>query len=391
VLSVIFGLVLASNAPEFRADRFSLGQRLRRVEAAWVRATPAHKAKALPEIEQAVLRFFGGGLADACRRLDAASLALGEPSAPFDLRLSPLFGPSDAPVEVVLEWTYPAEGEARVIVQGREHLVEPGRPFRVALAKPRIQGQRINESVRWEWSGKRGAWLLKAGRGDRLVELARQSGPLSEIVRDGLQADARLETDLLGSGLFEGDPRSLLVLRDGVPIRARLADRPSKTPVALVFLHGAGGSEHMVFEALGAGMMAKKALARGWSVFAPRLGGKSVEAAISLARSRLGEETRIVLAGHSAGGAAIARALASGIRPKAVALFAPAAPPPRDLAKVPVFVAVGKREMAGLRTMAVRWAEVPGVEVREEPLAEHLMVVAEAAESALRFLERHLR
>lgn len=391
VLSVIVGLALTSGAPEFRADRFSLGQRLRRVEAAWLRATPARKEAALPEIEQAVLRFFGGGLGEACRRLDSAASALGVASAPFDLRASPPFGPGDSLVQVILEWTYPAEGEARIWVQGREYSVEPGRTLEVALTKPVIRKDQVSQPVRWAWSGKRQTWTVRASRGNQVAELARQAGPLGEIVRAGFLSDARLETDLLDSGLLQGDPRSLLVSHEGVPIRAKLSEKPSKTPVALVFVHGAGGSEHMVFEALGAGVLARKALERGWSVFAPRLGGKSVEAAISLARSRLGGETRIVLAGHSAGGAAISRALASGVRPKAVALFAPAAPAPKELGGVPVFVAVGKREMAGLRTMAARWAEVPGVEFREEPLAEHLMVVAEAAEHALRFLERHLR
>lgn len=391
VLSVIVGLALTSGAPEFRADRFSLGQRLRRVEAAWLRATPGRKEAALPEIEQAVLRFFGGGLGEACRRLDAAASALGVPSAPFDLRTSPPFGPADSPVEVVLEWTYLAEGEAQVQIEGKTHRVEPGRPLRVALSKLTPRNERVSASVRWEWNGRRGNWPVRAVRGPRVVERAQVDGPLGEIVRVGLGADARPETDLVDSGLLQDEAKSLLVLHEGVPIRARHAKSPSKAPVALVFVHGAGGSEHMVFEALGAGVLARKALKRGWSVFAPRLGARSVEAAISFARSHLGGETRIVLAGHSAGGGAIARALASGVRPKAVALFAPAAPAPRDLGGVPVFVAVGKREMAGLRTMAARWGEVPGVEFREEPLAEHLMVVAEAAEPALRFLERHLR
>ncbi len=90
--------------------------------------------------------------------------------------------------------------------------------------------------------------------------------------------------------------------------------------------------------------------------------------------------------GHSMGGGL---ALGSGaLKPTALALFAPAAGSiPEDLASTPVFLGVGKQEMAMLATSAQRLR--PKVtEFREYSPCEHLMIVADGLPDAYRFFEK---
>lgn len=102
-----------------------------------------------------------------------------------------------------------------------------------------------------------------------------------------------------------------------VPCRFLDAARKGQPPPPLIVaLHGAGGSEHMVFDGFGAGAFISEARRLGWSVLAPRVElGKAVDVSAVVTAVRKAyrfDERRVALVGHSMGAALAIATVESG-------------------------------------------------------------------------------
>ncbi len=135
-------------------------------------------------------------------------------------------------------------------------------------------------------------------------------------------------------------------------------------------------------ESYGGGKFVDQAVKDGWLVLSPRATGPAVKDCLEWLKSREIEVKKLVIAGHSMGGALALTAANSGVKPDALLLFAPAGgklPP-----GVPTFVAVGASEMAMLKG-SVEKLGASATMFKTYENAEHLMVVAEAWPDAWAF------
>jgi predicted esterase len=191
------------------------------------------------------------------------------------------------------------------------------------------------------------------------------------------------------------DPAKSLPARFFAPPRAEAGEEPARPLV--IALHGMGGSEHIFFEASGAGRIVELARARGWLLVAPKVIGASdfVERVIDAVEElRPVDRQRVFLVGHSMGASRACGAVQrSPQRYRAVALFGGAGrlKDPAAAREVAFWVGVGTKDFA--RGGAVSFAKAlekaqhPRVVLREMPGVEHYTVMQLGLDEAFAFFD----
>ncbi len=391
------------------AGRYEMGVRLIQLDQAWLKNQDVTKrAEAVNEISGAVTDFFQGRTTEVCRRLDRATQILGgRPVGPVSIRPSQPVKDPGQPVEVLITWTYTADPLSIEI--GKEKLsLSVGESRGLQIPSEKWEGQSSAKVLRWTAGGASGQIQVSelADFRSRIGKLEADKDPMVQGLVRGIQEAAKPgyeislplsqmleQTEGLASGkLKRADIREVhAAVYDGVPLRARLPRRTAdKKPPVVIALHGAGGSENMFFDSLGAGLAPRLAEERGWIFVSPRSLRNAVSASLTWLKTVVGVDPGpVMVMGHSMGGGLALQA--GSINPAAVALFAPAAGAlPADLKATPVFLSVGAQEMSLLKRQSDQLSKQlpPKSESKVYPRCEHLMIVAEALPDAFRFFDR---
>lgn len=390
--------------PSYSATRFDLGERLKQFDAVWLVTKDSSKREAaVKEVSSAVTSFFSGRFSAACQALDRGTEALQgsrDPSRAITLRVLPAVVEPGAKAALEATWAYDGGSPLEVAIGGKTARLNPGEKGSLEFEVGASEGMQTFEAR--IGATKRTVLVSVVQDFDKRLNALesakdRVARDLAAGLRDsrtgGETTIAVAEVLALGEAIERGkierkDIREVRYARQGSTVlRAAFPEKLAEPTTVVIALHGAGGSENLFFEGYGGGLAAKEATRRGWVFISPR--ATSAAAADSLAWLREVwklDPKRIFVLGHSMGGGL---ALGSGaLKPTALALFAPAAGTiPDGLATTPIFLAVGKQEMAMLATTAQRLR--PKVaEFREYSPCEHLMIVADALPDAYRFFER---
>lgn len=389
--------------------RWSMGVRLKRMDAAFMKPENAgRRAAAVPLVNSAVLAFFGGQTERASRALDEATAAIEgrawRPGDALDVYVTPRIAEPGTKGLAILRFAYPVTEGAQIVVRvdGAQETVTLGGETREW--RKEIQGSIEVAFGDWTW---RESVLMERG----LEATLAGTNPELAGMRWLVQNQMTLETEpdwgaMLGrarqiraaEGVVDA-PKEIpmevpLAIYEGTMLRmVRGATLPER-PTVVVALHGAGGSENLFFEGYGAGVCARLAKERNWIFVAPRVTAGAYANALAWLRSAYGiEPGRVFVMGHSAGGAAALQTGAAGRTPDGLVLFAPAGRTvPENLKGVPTFLAVGQQELGMLRQGALTMEEANrgrrDFEFFDVPNCEHLLVVGLAAERAYSFLDR---
>lgn len=318
------------------ADRYELGQRLRRFELAWQDADETSRQRSVTAMESAVNSFFRFQLGQAGGQLDQAYLAVLSADTPSPVHrwalsqrweLEPLVADATCAVmRLQLTDFYPANGgppgDGRInvrIVDADERTVaeiwlsvddvRQGYQWEtgpLAAGDLRVVATLVDDQQSYGFAGRMisrvahwDARLESVGDGIAAVEetASRTGSATLKQLRDLLDALRRgvvQETDYPAAALLEFCER--LVLAEGqservlgaqrpaecwvtlsngrqtLPVRLRVPQEADEPVPVLIALHGAGGSENMFFETYGAGRLVQLGSDRGWLVVAPRQG-----------------------------------------------------------------------------------------------------------------------
>jgi len=409
-----------------RATRYEMGERLKRLDVAWLATSDsARRARAVPHISSAVTGFFSTQYAPACRSLDLAAAALEGrtilPEDAIDVRFDPPYVEPGDFARLRITWAYrptPAD-PVTVRVAGKQVRVAVGEgaTLEVDLSLPFPDVGREQEvsvlvpiSV---GSLTASAYVSKVKQFEGRVKLLEEAkNPISrdlastlrQVIEGRAEQDSPVLETLFAAEELENEEVQLdeltklaLVRHQGASFSVVFPQEIPDRPVVMIAMHGAGGSENLFLEGYGRGRAALASLQRGWIFVSPRTSAASGAAALNWLREVRKIEPQVVLAmGHSMGAGIALQSSNWTPRPSAIALFAPAAAQiPEALAGTPIFLAVGKDELAPLLTMARRLGDDlkarPKSQFREYAACEHLMIVAEATADAYRFFDGVLR
>lgn len=389
-------------------ERYELGRRLQRFEAAWEKqpdaAARTRAAKRLPDL---TAMFFSLRFGEAGRTLDRARWALGGPEEPpaavqWLESLYPMpdkfLLTSEKTLTVTVKPFYPVKGDppptATVTVQLDAEKPVPvplGKfPVKLTLAVSGVQGtvrlkfvaaldgKPVAESTqvvavvpdlamqldRFRTFAKQTPPTLETAtvrdRVDLLTELADGTVPETNLPAYALVSEG---TRILDSPTYFGPSRpgqfwlSVPVGKKTLPVRLFVPKGlDAKSPVPLVVaLHGAGGSENLFFDGYGAGHIVKACEKRGWLLVAPRSGisfgsGPPVKDLLDkLAERYPVDRAKVFLVGHSMGSVQTV-----ALCQEHPGLFAAAAAlggggrvkDTTPFAKLPFFVGVGDKDFA---------------------------------------------
>ncbi|MBP3960667.1 hypothetical protein J8F10_36040 [Gemmata sp. G18] len=337
--SVAVTLLLASTsaaeppkAAEVLAQRYELGQRLKRFEQEWERhENPAARKRALAHIQKLTEQFFAFRFGDAGHALDLAGFALTSDEGPSATRqwawslyavpelrvvdgkaqeltvtIHQLYVPKgDVPKspEVQLWFTdkqittikpdkfphtlkvpLPPLGEFAGLDRKLYFMVESGREIRrtaIGISQIADLDARLAALKKAVASWDAVDTIEKATARDRaelLTELVGGTVPETDLPAADLLKNA--ETMLDGKPFFTAAKSGQFWLsvptdaKKSVPTRIfvpRGLD-PKKPAPVVVALHGAGGSENLFFEGYGAGQIVTECRKRGWVLVATRSG-----------------------------------------------------------------------------------------------------------------------
>ncbi len=403
-------ILLAAQQPVFRADRTDLAERLIRFERAWAETGDTEvKRKAVPLFSQAVVGFLGGDPGGSCRAIDRAVAVLQgldpDPMDAVSLRVAPgVLNPGE-PLRWELRWSYdPGPLEPIDVRVGDDtHTLARGAVLRGLIPSPEDTTLLTVDAGGRTWSvevpvvpgveglAKRAA-ASEHPEAKGFAELYAKRDT-AEVQPDWPALADRVER-LLRDPASPPGPDVALARWGSTWLRAWLPPRAPGTLVVAV--HGAGGSENLFFDGYGGGRASTLAAQRGWAFVAPRAGAGAgaVQDAIGYYGNVFGEAPgRVVLMGHSMGGAVVLNAVRAGVKPAALVLFAPAAAAwPAEAKEVPAFLAVGAQELAMLARSAtsLRQARPDATFLQPDP-CEHYLVVGEAADAAYRWLDETLK
>lgn len=417
----LVAFLLAQTTPS--ASRFDAGERLKVMEVAWMsESKPAKRQEAIKKLTDSIGAFFSGQYSVACKNLDSATAILQDrksvPEDAVSVRFEKPLISTDGKAVLRCYWSYKPENQSEVEIEAGKSKgrLKPGETLDIEIDVEDLKSSQDSGdefgmlvAVKVGSLTKTATISVVKNPEDRIKKLTESKdsvvkglGEFAAMASNGgVETDPLLIDDIfLAEGLEDGsrkleDVHELPYIKhDGFVMRAAFPEKMSKDPTVVIAYHGAGGSENMMFEAYGRGLVVSEALKRGWIVMAPRAASGAGQACLDWLKTvRKIEPTNVLVLGHSMGGG-LSLASAS-LNPKAIALFAPAASQiPPALAETPMFLAVGKNEMTMLTSLADRLKEkFKDKENRESkiyPDCEHLMIVAEAGKDAFKFFDRVL-
>lgn len=383
----------------YTPGRYDMGVRLQVVDQAWMGASPQEKKAAVPALTRAVGGFFGGNPGEVCRQLDEARAILKgvkpDPVWAYTYRPTKPIFTFDEPITLRADLAYvPTTG-----VPPLPPAPDWG-PFRenaVYSTQTRTipSGHRLHVTVARDWANTRKeleAMQDPTAKGivAQLTKFLENPDSASHPVNVAAWAGPASAIDGLGLASVAAIP---FVQHKGTTFRVEFPPKDIKPVGVMIALHGAGGERDMFFESYGAGIWAKQALKQGYVFISPATSPAAPAAALDWLKTvRKFSPDRVVLVGHSMGGAAaLGAAQTLDPKPDALILLAPAAGTfPAALKDVPTLLCVGEFELGMLKASAERMrtavTETPQGRFDVIPNAEHLMVVADAALPAMAWL-----
>lgn len=413
---MLIALVSLLSAPEIVATRFELGERMKGMEAAWVRTSDLERRRmAVGEMSRAVTGFFSGRYGDACAAMDRARAGLEgramRVSDAVNARFVPGVAGLERPVKLQLSWAYLPQGATPVVIQvGRDRFslaVGETRTVDVSAALP-AGDKSMRSTVLIGEDSRPLRYDVIYRLAERITQLKGSQNPVARDLGGFIERESngRGETtfplaELIRSAEdLDRGKRSIKSMRE-IPFathknsvfRVAFPAKLSAEPTVVIGLHGAGGSENLFFEGYGGGAAVREATRRGWIFVAPRSSARACTEALDWLREVADvRPSRVFVMGHSMGGGV---ALGTGSltpKPAALALFAPAARSvPANLNGVPMFLAVGAQEMAmlagGIQSIRKSREGTQGFVFRTYDPCEHLLVVAEGLKDAYRFFD----
>lgn len=422
-------LLIALAQESATVGRYEMGERLKLLDVAWTQTPDRIKrTAAVQAVSSAVTNFFLGKYGPVCASLDKARAALeGRVPAIGDavqLRFASATVEPQSTATLIVDWAYvPEDARAVKVAKGATTIeVQPGerKTLSVRTASLNPEGSKTSEfgvlvPVLVEGSPRNVYLSVVRNAGERIAKLAQSSHPVAKALGQYLSRPSDFESEVsvidylfMGEGLQEGRIRledldhvpiakqGNTVLRAAIP-KAFKGKRGDEV-VAVVGLHGAGGSENLFFEGYGRGLAVREAMKRNWVFVAPRTGASAVQDSVDWIEKERGLKIRkLFVMGHSMGGG-VAFSSAGKVQPKpsALALFAPASgSASKSSLALPLFLAVGDKEMGMLKataqSLAREFSERDNFEFFEASPSDHLMIVADALPKAFAFLDRHAR
>ena len=328
---VLIGCVAGRDAGA-QAERYELGQRLKRFEQAWETADEAGRARALAVVKPVSRQFLTFQLTAAGKTLDDARFALRPDPVTDEERwaaavavrpLGRLIDAAAKSLKVEVSYFYPPSvklqekatvtghftltdapaGLATADLTGRTVVLDVPLPPTANKVDERLLGIRLVVGART--IGQRSIPIYRVADLDgRLAALRKAVAPKIETIEQATLADRtelfdaavrreEFESDMPFLELFPeaetlaglgarpwftperfGGRRLTVPTADGKRTACRLYVPPNldaKRPVPVVVaLHGAGGSENLFFEGYGAGCVVKECSKRGWLMVSPR-------------------------------------------------------------------------------------------------------------------------
>lgn len=402
------------------ASRFDLGVRLKSLEAAWMDSTPEAKHRAVAPITSSVMSFFSGSFSAACQNLDQARALLTGQSLTAGKALTFRQDPASITNErgIVLKgtWAYPpASAEThKTVVEAGGRRFEADYPDPIQIDLPIGTLDRDNGRVTILVDGRDVVAVADHLPGlPQRIEKVKQvdsplAAPLLELIENQLAGKAetdvplspvlKLAEDLASKAVSVEQVKEWPLARQGKSVfRASFPDQPDPDETLVIALHGAGGSENLFYEGYGLGMAVRESLKRGWAFASPRSSPSAPSDVLAWMKSvRNWTPKRVIVMGHSMGGALALQTGSLTPKPSAVVLFAPAGRSvPSALQGVPLCLAVGRQEimMLGASAEAIK-AQMKDAKDFKHLLVdpcEHLMIVGEALPEAFKWLDQTLK
>jgi hypothetical protein len=429
ILSALLVLAVGTGStaqfgPVNTSGRYEMGERLKLLDRAWLaNRSDERRAAAVVPVTRAVTSFFSGNAPVAGKALDEARAVLeGRPLEAEDavaVRFLPAIVAPDGMVKLEGRWAYAHLGAEPIEVRVGDAvgMLAPGgtvvleAPAAALLPGGRREGS-TEVPIRIGKRTRTAPLSVVADASSRIERLSRAenavAATLGQLLARDLERGAGTETalpyaEILEKGEAIAEQRVRLEQVDHLHLvghgdtlfRVAFPPRvPESDVTVVVALHGAGGSENLFFEGYGAGLAVREALRRGWVFVAPRSTSGAVQGAVDWLRDvRRLPVGKVLVMGHSMGGALTLQSGRVRPTPSAVALFAPAGRAvPADLSSVPMYLAVGQQELPplliGARALAESQKGRSNFEYEEFNHTEHLMIVADSLPSAFRFFDR---
>ena len=188
----------------------------------------------------------------------------------------------------------------------------------------------------------------------------------------------------------------------GGPLKTRIsipARTGNQTPL-LIAIHGAGGSENMMFDGYGAGRIISMAETRGWIVVSPQATGTKPDSIVALidAIDKMYhiDRSRVFVAGHSMGAmltlATIQKSASSFAAAAAVSGGISLNSITEEVRRLPFYVSAGSDDfaLAGVRKLhdALTAGGIKQLEYKEFPGIEHLMAFEVSLDGMFQVFDR---
>ncbi|MGC4046190.1 MAG: hypothetical protein QM758_20570 [Armatimonas sp.] len=409
-------------------EGYQLGLRLRMFEAAWAKATPAQKKRALPAVRRATsLLAIGVPAVGSAAALDSArgmlrtkpwtdaealvgTLTVEAPrclmpgSKGLELTVEALYGDREFPKGVVMEATLDAL-EAGIAVTGRADVRTLPVKLTLAVPTPKIDFD-ATLTIRFLLNDmpvlveERTLSLLTSGP----VRFIKAPNPLaSEAFRlyTAIATGEQPETEVPAAALLkqtlaadsakplwgQGQPGEFWLTFNGTPTRLLAPEAVEKRrPLPLVIaLHDLNGSENSFFDGYHNGKIKALCEKRGWLLLSIRSGPgfRDLQGILkTLATLYPIDRKKVFLAGHGMG-AVFACTLVESNPMGTFAALACLGGGGKLTRKLPTFVALGEQDTGAYQTK-----QMP-VKSRIYPNTEHLTVVQDALSDVFSFFDKY--